>query len=105
MSFSVVTVTAWDGFSGFAEDAYGELHRFEYGEVDPEDVLSLEIGSKLIIPEDGYISLSTSAFCRYIEEEHSVWEEPTGSISGSVLEETQIALISLEEDDDEETQP
>jgi hypothetical protein len=67
MSFFVATVIKWDGFEGLAEDGYGDVHKIDMDEVNPEDVLSLNVGSRIVIPEEGYIELSSSSFLRWTE--------------------------------------
>lgn len=67
-NFTVAVIKTWNGFEGYAEDGYGELHRFLRDEVHPRDVWHFEPDFSIIIPETGMIQLSTAAFSRYIEE-------------------------------------
>ena len=106
MSFIVATVIKWDFSSGYAEDGYGVVHRFYCEDVSPEDRESLHTWSQIIIPDIGYIELSTSAFCHWLEQREAGGTEITEIFETNsnqyTEEDTLIRAITAE--GEEETQ-
>lgn len=68
MTYTIAIVVAWNGERGVAYDSYENNIHFTVNHVHPDDVLALDIGSKIVYCNNMSIELVTSSFVRFSEE-------------------------------------
>jgi hypothetical protein len=69
MDFGLAKVVEWDGEEGLLEDEQGEIIRFSQNDIRPKDLQYVEVGTVVVVPEDGYLELTSQGFDHYVSSD------------------------------------
>lgn len=67
MDFGLGKVIEWDGEQGLIEDEQGEVIRFTQADIRPKDLQYVEVGTVVVVTDDGYLELTSQGFSHYTD--------------------------------------